>query len=108
MADNIADVDVHTTQEHPVRLSGVQFIFTPGERTLHNVTDSPAVVLHAGWLGLRTEPFDGWQWADILSLSGSRGNDFVFVVNRNFQSPLQDGDWLWYPATPQKVEPFHN
>ncbi|VVN23090.1 hypothetical protein PS682_04501 [Pseudomonas fluorescens] len=108
MADNIADIDVYTTPESPVHISGVQFIYNPGERTPYNGVDSTSSTLHAGWLGLKIEPFDGWQWADIISFSGSNGDDRVFVVSRHFQTPLKDGDWLWYPVTPQKVEPFSN
>lgn len=108
MAGNIADIDVYTTHEDPVRLSGVQFIFNPGERTLYAGADSVASVLQAGWLGLKTEPFHGWQSAHILSVNGSTGDDRVFEVKRNFHAPLQDGAWLWFPAMPQNVETFRN
>ena len=70
--------------------------------------NNQAVVLRAGWLGLKTEPFKGWQSAHILSVTGSNGDDRVFEVKRNFNNPVQEDDWLWFPAMPQKVEPFRN
>jgi hypothetical protein len=108
VAVNTADIDVYTAHEDPVRLSGVQFNFNPGERTLYAGADSVVSVLRAGWLGLKTEPFDGWQSAHILSVTGSNGDDRVFEVKRNFHTPLQDGDWLWFPAMPQRVETFRS
>lgn len=103
-----ADIEVYSDHE-TVRLIGIPFTFNPGDRTIYTGADnSSAMVLRAGWLGLKTEPFKGWQSAHFLSVIGSNGDDRVFEVKRNFNNPVQDGDWLWFPAMPQKVEPFRN
>lgn len=103
-----ADIEVYSDHE-TVRLIGIPFTFNPGDRTIYTGADnSSAVVLRAGWLGLKTEPFKGWQSAHILSVTGSNGDDRVFEVKRNFNNPVQEGDWLWFPAMPQKVESFRS
>lgn len=100
-----ADIDVYS-DDGTVRLSAIPFTFNPGDRTIYSGADnSSAAVMRAGWLGLRTEPFKGWRSAHILSVTGSNGDDRVFEVKRNFNTPVQEGEWLWFPAMPQKVEP---
>jgi hypothetical protein len=106
---NKADIEIYAGNEDPVQLSGVPYNFNPGERTFYYGSDSSVgSVRRSGWLGLKTEPFKGWQSAHILSVTGSNGDDRVFEVKRNFNTPVQDGDWLWFPAMPQKVEAFRN
>lgn len=103
-----ADIEVYSDDE-TVRLNGIPFTFNPGERTIYTGSDnSSAVVVRAGWLGLMTEPFKGWRSAHILSVTGSNGDDRVFEVKRNFDTPLQEGDWLWFPAMPQSVRTFQS
>ena len=95
-----ADIEVYSDLE-TVRLIGVPFTFNPGDRSIYTGADnSSTVVLRAGWLGLMTAPFKGWQSAHILSVTGSNLDDRVFEVNRNFNNPTQDGEWLWFPVTP--------
>ena len=98
-----ADIDVYTDNEEPARLTGIPFTFNPGERTIYTGADNTsAVVLRAGWLGLEAEPFKGWQSAHTLSVTGSSGDNRVYEVKRNFNNPVQDGDWLWFPAMPKR------
>ncbi|EGH74417.1 hypothetical protein [Pseudomonas syringae] len=102
-----ADIEVYTSDDDPIGLIGIPFTFNPGERTIYTGADNTsAAVLRAGWLGLKTEPFKGWQSAHVLSVTGSNGDDRVFEVTRNFNNPLQEGDWLWFPAMPGEVAPF--
>lgn len=104
-----ADIDINQGSESHVRLSSVPFHFNPGERSLYTGADgSGGVVQRAGWLGMKTEPFNGWFSAHTISLTGNRGSDFVFEVKRNFNTPLQDGDWLWFPVSRQRVEPYRD
>ena len=104
MEFEIADIDINPGSDDQVRLSAVPFHFNPGERTLYTGADNTGgIVQRAGWLGLQAEPFKGWQSAHIISLTGNRGTDLVFEVKRNFNSPLQEDGWLWFPASPQTV-----
>ena len=97
-----ADIEVYTDNGESTRLTGIPYTFNPGERTIYTGADNTsAVVLRAGWLGLKTEPFKNWQSAQILSVTGSSGDERAFEVKRNFNNPVQDGDWLWFPAMPQ-------
>lgn len=109
MGLNTAAIEAYTSDDEPVRLTDIPFTFNPGERTIYTGADNTsAVVLRAGWLGLKTEPFKGWQSAYILSVRGNNGDDRVFEVKRNFNNPMQDGDWLWFPAMPQQVGAFRS
>ncbi|WP_085708287.1 MULTISPECIES: hypothetical protein [unclassified Pseudomonas] len=104
-----AEIDVDQGSDSHVKLSAVPFHFNPGERSLYTGADgSGGIVKRAGWLGLKTEPFNGWYSAHIISVTGSNGTDLVFEVKRNFHTPLQDGEWLWFPASRQTVEPYRN
>lgn len=107
MAYETADIDINPGSDDHVRLSAVPFHFSPGERSLYTGADGTGgVVLRAGWLGLQVEPFKGWQSAHVISVTGNKGTDLVFVVKRNFNSPLQEEDWLWFPALPEAVGPL--
>ncbi|UXZ98889.1 hypothetical protein K3169_13960 [Pseudomonas phytophila] len=104
-----ADVDVFTSDGEPFRLTGIPFTFNPGERAIYTGSDNTGgVVVRAGWLGLMTQPFNGWQSTHILSVTGSNGDDRVFEVKRNFNTPTQDGEWLWFPAMPQRAETYRD
>ena len=104
-----AEISVYTGDGEPVHLSGIPYCFNPGERSLHMGADNTgAVVTRAGWLGLHLDPFKGWQSAHTISITGESGrdSDLVYEVKRNFNSPVQDGDWLWFPAMPNGVAPY--
>lgn len=102
-----AEIDVDQGSDSHIRLSAVPFLFNPGGRSLYIGADgSGGVVNRAGWLGLKTEPFNGWYSAHIISVTGNKGTDCVFEVKRNFNTPIQDGEWLWFPAMPQRVETY--
>lgn len=107
MTYETAVIDINPGMEDHVQLLAIPFHFNPGERSLYTGADATGAVIHrAGWLGLRTEPFKLWQSAHIISVTGKTGTDLVFEVKRNFNVPMQDGEWLWFPATPQTVETF--
>lgn len=107
MAFETADIDIDQGSDSHVRLSAVPFHFNPGERSLYTGADgSIGVVQRAGWLGLKTEQFKGWFSAHTISLTGSRGADYVFEVKRNFHTPAQEDEWLWFPVSRITVEPY--
>ncbi|WP_375123583.1 hypothetical protein [Pseudomonas sp. LW8] len=104
----VAEVTAQTGHADPVLLSGIPFHFSPGERSLYVGADNTGgIVLRAGWLGLKTEPFQGWQSAHSFELSYANGRNshHLFEVKRNFHTPLQDGEWLWFPAMPMRATP---
>ncbi|WP_027921507.1 hypothetical protein [Pseudomonas sp. URMO17WK12:I12] len=105
----IADIEVNPGAEDQVRLAAVPFHFNPGERSLYTGADNTGgIVQRAGWLGLQVDAFKGWQSVDVISVTGSQGTDAVFEVKRNFNTPMQEGEWLWFPAMPQKVEEYRD
>ena len=109
MAFETADVDIDQGSDSHVRLSAVPFHFNPGERSLYTGADgSSGVVQRAGWLGLNTYPFTGWFSAHTISVTGSKGSVYVFEVKRNFSTPIQDDEWLWFPVSRQRVEPYRD
>jgi hypothetical protein len=106
---NKAEIVAYTGSDEPVRLSGVPFHFSPGERSLYVGADNTGgIVQRAGWLGLQVEPFKSWQGTQTIELSypNGRHSNHVFEVKRNFSSPLQDGEWLWFPAMPLVATPY--
>ncbi|QXI03003.1 hypothetical protein HV782_013835 [Pseudomonas monsensis] len=104
-----AEIDVDQGSDTQIRLSAVPFIFNPGERSLYVGADGPGgTVQDTAWLGLKTEPFNGWYSAQILSVTGNKGTDCMFEVKRNFHTPIQEGEWLWFPVKRQTIEPYRD
>ena len=100
MAFEEADIDINEGADSHIRLTGVAYHFSPGERSLYSGADgSVGTVQRAGWLGLKTEPFKGWLSAQTISTASAHGARYLFEVKRNFHNPLQDGEWLWFPAS---------
>jgi hypothetical protein len=98
-----AEIMAYAVNGDVVRLPSVPFHFSPGGRSLHRGGDiTGGIVQRAGWLGLQTVGFEGWQSIHSIELSYPDGTDcnHLFEVNRHFDAPVQDGDWLWFPAMP--------
>lgn len=105
----LAEIVAYTSGDEPLHLSRVPFHFSPGERSLYLGADNTGgFVIRAGWLGLQTSPFAGWQSAHSFEVTypNGRHSTTLFEVKRNFHSPLQEGEWLWFPAMPIVAKPY--
>lgn len=105
----VAEIDINLGSPDHIHLSGVPIAFHPGEASPYaGVGGTGGVSQRAGRLGLRTEPFIGWHSAHIISLTGNKGTDMVLEVKINPSRPVQDGEWLWFYAMPQRVEKYRD
>jgi len=98
-----AEIMVYIANGDLVRLPDVPFHFSLGGQSLHEGADiTGGIVQRAGWLGLQTGEFEGWQSTHSIELSYPNGRDsnYLFEVSRHFDIPVQDGEWLWFPAMP--------
>lgn len=104
MEFEIADITIYQGTDEDVDLHRVAFHFSPGERSLYTGADNThGVVQRGGWLGIKTEPYNGWHSAHVISVTGQRGTNTAFEVNRNFHIPVEEDGWLWFPVSPQLV-----
>ena len=104
-----AEIVAHTHADNPVKLSNIPFVFTPGERSHYKGADgSQSAIQGAGWLGLQTEPFEGWLGTYTIELShpNGRNSDFVLEVTRTFHQPAQDEGWIWFPVKSLVAIPY--
>ncbi|WP_019690140.1 hypothetical protein [Pseudomonas fluorescens] len=98
-----AAITAYTGNGGPVRLFDVPFHFSVGGRSLCTGVDITGETMQrAGWLGLQTGEFEGWQSTHSIELSypNAGDSDHLLEVNKNFSAPFQDGEWLWFPAMP--------
>ena len=83
------------------------FAFSQHRRSLDQSTESYQESTQGfSWLGVKTEPFDGWLDTALIEfcLPDESHGDYMVAPG---DSIMQEGEWLWFKVSQcQGVEPF--
>lgn len=95
-----AKIDFRPIQEPlQVQTLTAAFAFSDHRRALDLSTDTyRASSQGLSWLGVKTEPFEGWLDTSLIDFCFPDDAHGVFVVYPT-DSITQDGEWLWFPVT---------
>lgn len=91
-----AEIVVRKETGQPKTLPEVAFTFNQNRPSLsQNIAAyKPGTDGHC-WLGIETEPFEGWAQATVIDFSHPNDGHGVFSVAG---IPTQEGGWLWFPV----------
>ena len=82
------------------------FAFSDHRRALDLSTDTYRASSQGfSWLGVKTEPFEGWLDTSLIEFSFPDEAYGDYAVHP--REPItQDGEWLWFPVRPLVVTAY--